>query len=1193
MGLTRLAIARPIAILMVVAAFLTVGLIGYFQLPAELNPDIEFPTITVRTNYTGTSPQEMETLITRPIENSIAGVSSIQEIDSTSQQGVSTVRILFYFGTNLDTADSEVIQKVDAIRAKLPIAATSPSVQQADTNGQPIMNIAMQSPDISQSDLDDMATNIVQPALEQATDVGAVNVNSGSTREIHVDLDPNKLAAYGIGVPDIVNALGAANVDVASGFIQNASAYYDVRLIGQFASVDEIQNLKVSVGGSSGSSGGTQDQGSTPSAVVNSSDLGPTSSSSSTTSKAINLADLGTVSDTIAEPTTSSLFQDRPAIQLSILKTTNGNTLAACDSVKQELKSVAIDLPASVKFTISFDQSTQVTENMTDVVSSLVLGAFLAICVVYIFLHNARGTLIIAIAIPTSMIATFVPLWAFGFTLNSYTLLGLSLAVGILVDDSIVVLENINRHLGLGEEPMIAAIKGRTEIGLAALTLTSVDLVVFLPIAFMGGVIGLLYRSFGITVAFATLFSLFVSFTLTPMLAARWYRKGESLESDAKFAVWFDGLFKKLEGRYQKLLGFSIRNPWWVVGASLVFIALIFIFVGSNLGFRFAPDQDQGQVTVTIEAPAGSPLSYTERIATQIQNMVKKTPDLTADTKFISTTVGSSGPGLNITGTQYGHVDITLWDRRSILDDFQFWKHDHLRDRADTAVAQELKQLTRRIVGAKVLPSNVNGFGGGAPLTINLIGPDMPHLSTAANAVMTLLHNTAGVYNIDSTFQAAQPEVDVRLDRVKAADYGLSLQSVANGLASSVAGDVSVQYRDPNTGNQYNLRVEVAKPYRSTPQQIANVIVGNDGGTPVHLGDIAEITIGNAPVQLTRLNRQEEVQVTAYVLNGYSVGRIGQQVFPAITKMHLPLVQATYGGELQRLGQNVGYLYSAFFLGIILTYMLMAALFNNMAYPLSIMLSLPQAWAGGIIALAISHQSLSIISMMGVVLLNAIVNKNAILLVDYTNTLRARGYKRMDAIMLAGPTRLKPIMMTTFTIIVSTLPTALALGRGAQFRQSLGIVVEGGIIISLLLTLLVVPAAYVLYDNATEWIARKKMSWAQTHNISAETLEHHDEDHAGGPGSQGGVRLVEPEVLVGAEPSTNGHGSAGRVIVPTNGVKNGNVVANGNHNGNGHASNGKSKTGGKYGRIIIRSRRPDELFERYTKGDGKRDEVEL
>ena len=729
MGLTRLAISRPIAILMLVAAFLIVGLVAYKQLPEELQPDITFPVISVSTTYAGTSPQEMETLITKPIEDSIAGVSGIEEIDSTSEEGVSSVRINFYFGTDLATADAEVIQDVDAIRSRLPaISTVSPSVKQANTNGRPVLSYAMQSKTLSQTQLQTLATNVVQPALEQATDVGEVDVSQVTTRELHVDLDPNRLAAYDITVPEVAAAIGNANVNVASGFLQNNLQYYDVRLVGEFTSVNELADLQLPLGSLASATGASSVSSSSSSGASGlttpTGGLSSSATGGSVGSGIVALSDLGTISDTIAEPTDASYFNGQQAVQISILLITDGNVLAAVKSCNAQLKAISNDLPPGVTFTTSYDQSQQVTENLADVVVSLFLGALLAILVVYVFLHNARGTLIVAIAIPTSMIATFVPMWALHFSLNQFSLLGLSLAVGILVDDSIVVLENINRHLQLGEEPVVAAINGRTEIGLAAFVLTAVDLVVFLPIAFMSGVVGLLFRPFALTVAFATLFSLFVSFTLTPMLAARWYRKGESIEASDRFAKAFDRGFERVEHGYQRVLRWGISHPWVIVGVSTAFIVVIFMTIGPQLGFRFAPDQDQGRVTVVVEAPAGSSVDYTERITNRIQDIIKQTPDLAHDVKFVATNIGSSGPGLNITGTQYANLNLTLIDRSSILDDVTFWKKQDLRNRSDVDIATELKQKVKGIVGARILPSNVSGFGGGgAPLAIKLDRP--------------------------------------------------------------------------------------------------------------------------------------------------------------------------------------------------------------------------------------------------------------------------------------------------------------------------------------------------------------------------------------------------------------------------------------------------------------------------------------
>ena len=1120
MGLTRLAIARPVVILMMVSAFLVLGLISYFKLPAELNPRVDFPRVTVRTTYAGTNPQEMETLVTKPIEDAISGVSGVQEIDSYSEQGVSTVSIQFFFGTNLDTADADVIQKVDAIRKNLPQASDSPAVLKADTSGQPVMHIAMQSKTRPERELQSLATNIVQPALEQATDVGTVAVAQGALREIRVSVPASRLAAYGITISQLAQAIGNANVNVASGFIQSGSQYYNVRLIGEFASVDEIRNLKLNFAATSnGSTAVSAGGGAAVGAATTTAALTATPVSSN---QVVALGDIATVLDTGSEKTQDSFLNGQPSIGIDILKTTDGNTLAAVAGVKTQLKSLGKILPPDITFTISTDQSETVNSNLNDVVVSLILGAMLAVLVVFIFLHNIRGTIIIAIAIPTSMIATFVPMYALGFTLNTLSLLGLSLAVGILVDDSIVVLENINRHLALGEEPHVAAINGRSEIGYAAITLTCVDLVVFLPIGFMGGVIGEFFRSFGITVAFATLFSLFVSFTLTPMLAARWYKKGEKNEYDTGFAGAFDRAFLHFENwyrgvlrsvltfayipRYQRSGGPAPALPgrvwfgfwkWWLRGPMLVllagnlFLVAIFVVFGSHLGFRFAPEQDQGQVSVLVQAPAGSSLAFTEAITTQIENVIQQTPDLKHDTKFVSTTVGDAGPGQNATGTQYAHVDLTLFDRRSILDKAQFWKHQHLRDRSDVDVALEIGKLTKNIVGARILPANVSGFGGGSPpLEIDLTGPDFNQLQAATKQVQQIVADTPGTYNVDNSFKNSQPEVEVRLDRIKAPEFGLSLQQVASALADSVAGNQNTEFRDPADGQQYYIRVQLADKDRDNPGTVSNIIVGYQNGNPVHLGDVASVTVGSGPVKIDRLNRQRKIAVTANLRPGYQPGSVNAALAPKLAALNLGQVTYSSGGEAKTIGQEGGYLATAFLLGIALTYMLMAALFNNMIYPLSIMLSLPQAWAGAIIALTIAQEPLSLIAMIGIVYLNAIVNKNAILLVDYTNTLRGRGYKRLDAILEAAPIRLRPILMTTFTIIVSTLPTALALGRGAGFRQSLGVAVIGGIVLALVLTLIIVPCAYFLYDNFSNWLGR--VIWHR--QIPAEALAYSGTD---------------------------------------------------------------------------------------------------
>jgi hydrophobic/amphiphilic exporter-1 (mainly G- bacteria), HAE1 family len=1047
MQLTRLAISRPVAILMLLGAFVVLGLVGYANLPAELNPQVDFPTVSILTTYAGTNPQQMETLITKPIEDSISGVSGIKQINSTSQQGVSNITIQFYFGTNLDTADADVIQKVDAIRKELPIDSDAPAVQKRDTSSQPVLYIQMESSIRPTSELQSMANNIILPYLEQAPDVGGVTVYGGTQREIRVSVSQDRLAALGITLSDLSTAITASNVDVPGGFIQKGQGYYDVRVIGEFQSVDELRNLRLSING-----------------------------------KVFNLSDLATVEDTIAEPTQDSFINGQQSVTLVVQKTSDGNTLVAAKGAKAQLARLKDVLPSDVRFLITTDMSTDVTENLGDVVTSLFISTILAILVVFMFLHNGYGTSIVAIAIPTTLIATFLPLWAVGFSLNTMTLLGLSLAVGILVDDSIVVLENINRHLAMGEEPTDAAINGRTEIGLAAITLTSVDLVVFLPIAFMGGVVGEFFRSFGLTVAFATAFSLLVSFTLTPMLAARWYKKGESMEYTAGFAGAFDRMFFGFERRYQNVLRIVLKRPFLVVIIGNLLLILIFALIGPKLGFRFAPDQDEDQVAVSIEGAAGESLSYTRGISKQIEDIIHQTPDLNNDVQFVYTADGSSsssGTGSGVTGTQYSTMSLTLYDRASILDSIKFWDHEHLRHRSDVDVALEISKLTKNIVGAKILASNVSGFsGGGAPLSVSLNGPDLDQLLVASNKVEDLFRSTPGTYNTDTSFKNSQPEVEVRVDRTLAPEYGLTLQQIAQAVSDNIGGNIDSKYRDPADGQQYDIRVQLAYNYRNDPLAIGQTIVGyqNNGTTPVYLSDVASLTVGAGPTKIDRLNRERSIAISAYLLPGVAVGNIAVVVNKKLAAMQkageFGQVTYTFGGETQSLQDEGGYIIVAVLLGIILSYMLMAALFNNVLYPLSIMLSLPQAWAGAMIALLIAQEPMNLIAMIGFLYLNAIVGKNAILLIDYTNTLRARGYKRIDALLEAGPTRMRPIMMTSICVVAASLPTALALGRGSSFRQSLGVSVLGGVTLSLALTLIIVPCSYVLWDNFGNWVGR-------------------------------------------------------------------------------------------------------------------------
>jgi HAE1 family hydrophobic/amphiphilic exporter-1 len=1117
MGVTRLAINRPIAILMIVAAFLVLGVVSYLRLPAELNPKVDFPVVSINTTYAGTNPQEMETLITKPIEDSISGVSGLKQIDSTSQSGVSVVRCTFYFGTNLDTASAEVRQKVDAVRKKLPINADSPSVAKQDNSSQPIMYIAMKG-NRSPRELRVLADNVVSERLQQAPDVSAVNVFGGDQREIRVAVRSDRLAAYGVTIGQVAQAINNANQNVSAGYIQTSTQYASIRFLGEFTTVNELKDLRISLPSGGGATA------TAPTGGAGGGGAGGGGAAAPQAARVVRLADIADVTDTTVQRTQESTLDGLDSVTLAIQKTSDGNTLKATDGVREQLKAVTKFIPADVSFVVTRDDSKNVRDNLKDVVISLFLGALLAVLIVYLFLHNLRATVIVAIAIPTCIIATFLPIAAFGFTLNSLTLLGLSLAIGILIDDSIVVIENISRHLALGQEPREAAITGRSEIGLAALTLTAVDLVVFVPIAFMSGVIGEFFRSFGVSISVAVLISLFVSFTLTPMLASRWFQKGQSLESSGAgqrgFAGWFNRGYHKFEGFYRNLLRAFLRRPWIVVlaGNAVLVVAVILIF--PKLGFRFAPGQDQNQVSVTVQAPAGTALPVTKGITDGIERRIRADKALTNDVEYLQTSVGrdaSGGPGSGNTGTQYAQILVSLYDKAAPLDKMEFWnKHtgeNRLRDEADSDVAKKIRALVKTVPGSgsslKIQANEVNGFGGGgAPLTISMVGTDFTQLLKAAALVKGVVDRTPGTYGSDLSFKASQPEVQIRLDRVRAAQYALNVSDVATTVSAALQGNITAQYRDPKDSNQYNINVILADGNRNSIYTVGDIPVGYQNGSPVRLGDVANIGIGAGPTRVDRLNRLRQVSVTSFLAPGTQINNVRFKIDPQLKAMadagKLGQVSYTWGGEAQTSADEFPYLIQAVLLGIILSYMLMAALFNNMLYPLSVMLTLPQALVGALAALLLTGTPFSLITAIGVIMLNGIATKNAILMVDYTNTLRARGYKRLDAILEAAPTRLRPVLMTSFAIVFATLPTAAALGRGAGFRQPLGITVVGGVIVSTFLTLLVIPSVYLLFDDFANWLGR--VVWHRS--IPAEALAYGgtDRDVAGRDGAGRGDR---------------------------------------------------------------------------------------
>jgi len=1097
--LTSLSIRRPVFILMVVAALIVMGLNALTLMPVDLNPKVDFPYVAVVTVYPGAGPAEIETQVTKKIEDAVASVNGVKTISSTSQEGQSSVNIEFVQGTNSDVAAADVREKVAALAGEMPTDALDPVVLKFDVNARPILYYGVTGRRPSR-EVRDLADKVIKPRLSKVPGVAAITITGGDVREISVGVRKPRLDAYGLSILQLVGLLKANNLNFPVGHIIEGNREYNVRIVGEYPNVEAIAATRMRM----------------------------------PNGQTVRLSDIADVRDMIEEVRDRSRINRVDSVAIVIQKTSEANTVATARGIKAEIAQLQKDLPRDLKFTVSQDNSVQIEDDVADVQASLFLGAFLAVTIVFLFLHNARGTVIVALVIPISIVATFLPMWAFGFTVNGMTLLALSLSVGVLVDDAIVVLENIYRHLSLGEEPIEAAINGRSEIGLAAITITLVDVVVYVPIAFMAGIAGQFFRSFGITMACAVLFSLLMSFTLTPMLASRWYRAGEAVEATRGVFGAVNAFYHYLDRLYRRVLQAALRYRGIVVytgsgllililvtiiasvagtamAGTLPFLAGIFVvfglllnwryrvvglivtgvgaaavFVAFGLGiaagrplllFRFAPDQDQGQVSVIGELPSGASIARTVPVVNQVEEIVSKHPDV----ENVFTAIGATSAGFGATanvGPQYFTLSLKLREKASVVQRINpFADRAKIRTKPDTAVADDIRRQLGQMPGVTLKVSAVTGFGGGgAPLHVDITGSDINELTALGEKALAIFKAQPGVINADISTRIGKPEQRVDIDREKAAAYGLTVASIASALRTSIEGDDSVIYREG--GEEYKVRVHFSDLDRKDTSRIGDITVGQAPGPDgsmqaVRLRDVASIYLSTGPTKIDRMNRQKAVAVTGYVAPGFAPGNLQLELDKKLSAIDFGRNSYAWGGENKVQNEEGGYMFAALGLSIILIYMLMAALFDNLLYPLVIMLSLPQALVGALLGLLAWGHSLNIVSMIGIIGLMGLVTKNAILLVDYTNTLRQRGLSRADAILEAGPTRLRPILMTTLAMIAASLPTAFGLGRGAAFRAPLATPYIGGLTLSTLLTLVVIPCVYTYFDDFGRFIARR------------------------------------------------------------------------------------------------------------------------
>lgn len=1116
MWLTSVSIRRPIFIIMFVLALIVLGWQSRSKMPQELNPKIDFPYVTVLTTYPGAGPNEIETLVSEPIEEAVGSVGNVREVSSSSQDGVSTVVMEFELGTDLNAAAADVRDKVSAIRSSLPDDIDEPTILKMDIAAEPVMTIGLAGP-ISPKEMRILADDVIKPRLSKVGGVASVNAVGGEEREIAVAVDKARMEAYGISLSQILAAIKGANLNLPAGSIKEGARDYSIRTVGEFKSADELADVRLNVPG----------RNNTPDSVI-------------------RLGDVAKIEDTVAEAERLSRINGEPSVVLTIQKQSDANTVSVAEGIKKQLEELKPIIPAGVEPVITNDQSVFVEDALNDVNKSLFEGVLLVVVIVFLFLHTARATFIVAIAIPTSIMATYMPIQAFGFTLNTMTLLALSLVVGILVDDSIVVLENIERHLRMRKGKEEAAVDGRSEIGLAAITITMVDIVVFVPVAFMGGIVGQFFRQFGVTVATATAFSLLMSFTLTPMLASKWMKTEDEKERDdeererrlatgnARFkdridviAGWlFGGLerrFNLVDRNYRGLLEWALHNRFLVLVIGFVSLLVVFSMPGEPkapgrivvaavalalsivamlidrkswktallfggllafialsirlpFGFSMFPQTDQGDFSVNITTPPGTSLKATDQVVRRVEKILDDLPEFKPVTYEVSdglfrkhketqrgyyvSYVGAASAGFfgASIGPQYARVQAKVVDKAR-------------RDRSIEEIVDAVAAQVANVPGAELITVSASGEHGSSGITKEVQGQNMDDIIKQANILKEVIAKTPGAIDVDISYKESKPERRIIVDRVRAAQYGLTTAQIAMASRGAIAGDDTAKLRDG--GTEYPIRIRFDQRDREKSSDVESMIVATKDGAPVYLRDVAKVVYDYAPAKIDRKNRQRVVYVTANLAKGFQMGNVSQSIEKAMKDMErVPGVTIETGGMEQIMYESFMYMIQALMLAILLVYMLMGALFESFLTPFVIMFSLPQAMVGALLALLITGNIMSIVSMIGIIMLMGLVTKNAILLVDYTNTLRGRGRNRHDALLEAGPTRLRPIMMTTFAMIGGMMPTALAVNQGSEFRAPMAIAVIGGLILSTLLTLIVIPVTYTMVDDIWQWVLR-------------------------------------------------------------------------------------------------------------------------
>lgn len=1030
--LAEICVKRPVFATMLIMSLVVVGAFSFMSLGVDLFPKIDFPTITVTVINPGASPEEVETEITEKVEEAVNTISGIDELRSSSIEGVSQVFVQFVLEKDVNVAAQEVENRVQTVIPNLPDTAEQPTVQKLDTDAAPVLRISISAPR-SRRDVTDIAKNQVKERIESINGVGQVTIIGGQERQINVWVDPDKMRSYNVTPAEVSGALRIQNMEFPSGRIDEGQTETSVRTVGKIAKPEEFNDVVVAT------RGGYQ----------------------------VKVRDLGYVEDGAEEPRSEARLNGQPAVTLVVSKQSGQNTVAVAHDIKERLKEIETTLPKDFQMRIIGDNSIYIENSLRNIEEHLVIGSILAAIVVFLFLWSFRSTFIAGLAIPTSIISTFALIYAMGYTLNSITMLSLTLMVGIVIDDAIVVLENIYRFVDeKGMNPFQAAIEGTREIGPAVMATTLSLMAVFVPIGFMQGIVGRFMSSFGLTAAFAVAVSLIVSFTLTPMLAARLIKgkkdthrpsgneeievHGDGVIAENEASSHYKGWFRHVDGAYTWLLRFSMGHRWAIIGlVVLVFLSIVplFMFVGKN----FLPVDDQSQFEVQIRAPEGSSLTATSQIFERIASEIRKMPGVT-DTLA---TVGGGQQQVVNAGTIY----VKLKDVAS-------------RAKSQEAMMADARELLKQFPPElRTSVQQVQAFSGGGFRNANvqflIAGPDIKKLEEFSTKILEKMRTLPDAVDIDSTLISGKPEVRLEVDRATAADLGVRVGDVSQALNTLVAGQEATTF---NAGNdQYEVRVRAINQFRTSIEGLNRLIVPSTKVGWVTLDRVVTSSAGTGPSSVDRTNRQRQVTLLANTRPGGSAANITSAINDYVKNLDLPAGYRTgYVGQSKEMGKAGFYFLLAFALSFVFMYIVLAAQFESFIHPVTILLTLPLSIPFGIFSLLIMGQTVNIFSGLGLLLLFGVVKKNAILQIDHTNHLRSQGMSRYDAIIQANRDRLRPILMTTIALVAGMIPLVVGSGAGSGTNRSIGVLVVGGQTLCLLLTLLAVPVFYSLFDDLAE-----------------------------------------------------------------------------------------------------------------------------